>query len=45
MQCDHCFGDEDETEWRADPFLDEVYCEMVWSWWCDRCWYDRKLEV
>ena len=40
LHCGH-----DDAELVKDPFIEEVYGEVLERWMCRQCWLDRKEEV
>lgn len=40
LDCGH-----ENAELVIDPFVDEVYQQVVWRRMCELCWQDRKDEV
>lgn len=43
--CGSCAKSAANVSWRIDPYMDEVYEEIMYRWLCDDCWQERKDEV
>ena len=42
-KCNSCEGT--DTRWTFDPFLADIYDEMIWDWWCENCHNNRNDDI